>query len=86
MGELSLVAGNPELEWAVYGTPVSSDTSPFNDEVMGAVEASLTQLQYPERTAFLEELGEKIRNSSTLASIEEIERGISLIADHLKVR
>ena len=46
MGELSLVAGNPELEWGVYGMPVSSDTSPFNDEVMGAVEASLTQL-YP---------------------------------------
>ncbi|MEE3096197.1 MAG: M20/M25/M40 family metallo-hydrolase [Pseudomonadota bacterium] len=46
MGELSLVAGNPELEWSVYGMPVFSDTSPFNDEVMGAVEASLTQL-YP---------------------------------------
>ena len=46
MGELSLVAGNPELEWAVYGKPVSSDTSPFNDEIMYAVEASLAQL-YP---------------------------------------
>ena len=46
MGELALVAGNPELEWAVYGKPVSSDTSPFNDEVMNAVEASLAQL-YP---------------------------------------
>ena len=46
MGELSLVAGNRELEWSVYGMSVSSDTSPFNDEVMGAIEASLTQL-YP---------------------------------------
>ena len=46
MGELALVAGNPELEWAVYGKPVSSDTSPFNNEVMNAVEASLAQL-YP---------------------------------------
>ena len=46
MGELSLVAGNRELEWSVYGIPVSSGTSPFNDEVMGAIEASLTQL-YP---------------------------------------
>ncbi len=40
------VAGNPDLEWAVVGTPVSSDASPFNPELMDAVSASLGQI-YP---------------------------------------
>lgn len=40
------VAGNPDLEWAVVGTPVSSDASPFNSELMEAVSASLDQI-YP---------------------------------------
>ena len=44
--ELQVVAGNPALEWAVVGTPVSSDASPFNPEVMDAVATSLDQI-YP---------------------------------------
>ena len=40
------VAGDPDLEWAVVGTPVSSDASPFNPELMDAVSASLDQI-YP---------------------------------------
>jgi len=40
------VAGNPDLDWAVVGTPVSSDASPFNPELMNAVSASLDQI-YP---------------------------------------
>jgi len=46
MRELQQVAANPALEWAVVGKPVASDTSPYNVELMDAVDASLSQL-YP---------------------------------------
>jgi biopolymer transport protein ExbB len=44
------------------------------EETRGQFDASLTQLQYPERRAFLDDLGEKLRRGSRLASLEEIER------------
>ncbi|MEL0314352.1 MAG: M20/M25/M40 family metallo-hydrolase [Halieaceae bacterium] len=44
--ELQVIAGNPDLEWSVVGTPVSSDASPFNPELMEAVSASLNRI-YP---------------------------------------
>jgi biopolymer transport protein ExbB len=43
-------------------------------ETRGQFEASLTQVQYPERTAFLDELGAKMRRGSRLVSLDEIER------------
>lgn len=43
---LQQVVANPDLEWRVVGTPVSSDASPFNEEIMTAVAASLEPL-YP---------------------------------------
>lgn len=46
MGTLQLAAENPELDWSIVGTPVSSDASPFNSEVMTAVKTSLEPL-YP---------------------------------------
>lgn len=46
MGSLQLAAENPELDWSIVGTPVSSDASPFNSEVMTAVKTSLEPL-YP---------------------------------------
>jgi hypothetical protein len=44
------------------------------EETRGQFDASLTQVQYPERRAFLDDLGEKLRRGSRLASLEEIER------------
>ena len=43
---LKQVAAEPDLEWRVVGTPVSSDASPFNEEIMTAVANSLEPL-YP---------------------------------------
>jgi acetylornithine deacetylase/succinyl-diaminopimelate desuccinylase-like protein len=46
MGTLQLAVENPELDWSIVGMPVSSDASPFNNEVMAAVKTSLEPL-YP---------------------------------------
>ena len=46
MGTLQLAAENPELDWSIVGIPVSSDASPFNNEVMTAVKTSLEPI-YP---------------------------------------
>lgn len=43
-------------------------------DARGQFENSLTQIQFPERTAFLSELAQKMGNSNRLASLEEIER------------
>ena len=39
--ELQKVTGNPDLEWRVVGVPVTSPASPFNNEIMAAIAASL---------------------------------------------
>ena len=41
MRELQRVTDNPNLEWRVVGIPVTSPASPFNTEIMEAIEASL---------------------------------------------
>ena len=46
---------------------VASDTS-------GSFEASLTNIQFPDRIQFLDDLNEKMGNASSLAEIEEIEQ------------
>ena len=46
MGTLQLAVENPDLDWSIVGMPVSSDASPFNNEVMAAVKTSLEPL-YP---------------------------------------
>ena len=43
-------------------------------DAKGQFDNSLTQIQFPERSAFLEELARKMGESSKLASIEDIER------------
>jgi biopolymer transport protein ExbB len=43
-------------------------------DTQGRFKASLTNLQYPEREAFLVELGSKMASATELASIEDIER------------
>ncbi len=43
-------------------------------DARGQFESSLTQVQYPERSAFLEDLAQKMGQTSRLASIEEIEQ------------
>jgi biopolymer transport protein ExbB len=43
-------------------------------DARGQFESSLTQVQFPERTAFLRELGEKMGQTSKLASLDDIER------------
>ena len=39
--ELQKVTANPDLEWRVVGVPVTSPASPFNNEIMAAIAASL---------------------------------------------
>ncbi len=39
--ELQKVTANPNLEWRVVGVPVTSPASPFNNEIMAAIAASL---------------------------------------------
>ncbi|MEX0706420.1 MAG: MotA/TolQ/ExbB proton channel family protein [Woeseia sp.] len=43
-------------------------------DAQGRFDASLTSVQYPDRGAFLTELGSKMASASSLASIEDIER------------
>ncbi|MEM7466114.1 MAG: MotA/TolQ/ExbB proton channel family protein [Pseudomonadota bacterium] len=43
-------------------------------DTRGQFEASLTHVQYPERIEFLDELSQKMGQTSRLASVEEIER------------
>lgn len=43
-------------------------------DTQGRFDASLTHIQYPDRGEFLVELGSKMASSSSLASIEDIER------------
>ena len=43
-------------------------------DTQGRFAASLTNIQYPDRSAFLVELGSKMAGASSLASIEDIER------------
>jgi biopolymer transport protein ExbB len=43
-------------------------------DAQGRFRASLTNIQYPDRTQFLTELGSKMAGASSLASIEDIER------------
>jgi len=43
-------------------------------DTRGQFESSLTQVQFPGRTAFLAELGEKMGQTSKLASLDDIER------------
>ena len=43
-------------------------------DTQGRFRSSLTNIQYPDRTQFLSELGAKMAGASSLASIEDIER------------